>query len=236
MKQFEQFNPDFDLEDEQEQESNIWLSISDLMSGLLLFFALLFIATQAQLQQKTEQLHKYEEAMKNLPLIILSEIEKGLGGNSVAVNPETGDVSLDDKILFDEGQSQLKPEGKPFLNQFIPLYSEVIFSKPEFEQEIVRVIIEGHTSSHGPAEYNRSLSLARALAVTDYIFQLDFPEKDRFEQKILISGRGEIDANQQIDDPKDRKVVFRFQLHRRDLSQFLVEREEEIQQEINQEN
>lgn len=237
MREIENLNSNFDLEDEQEQESNVWLSISDLMSGLLLFFALLFITTQVQLQKrteelqkKTEELTKYEKVMENLPLAIVSKIEEGSGGNSISVDPKTGDVSLDDKILFDEGESQLKPEGKKFLNQFIPLYSEVIFSNSEFEQEIVRVIIEGHTSSKGFDHDNRDLSLKRALAVSNYIFseQLNFKNKQPFETKILISGRGEIDANQQIDDPKDRKVVFRFQLRRPDLSNFLNEKSEEL--------
>lgn len=218
-------NPELDLEEEQDQESGVWLSISDLMSGLLLFFAFLFIATQIQLQKKTEELRKYQEAIKNLPLIVTAAIEEGVGGETIQVDPETGDVSLDDRILFAEGESELKPEGKEFLNQFIPIYSQVIFSNQEFEQEVVRVVIEGHTSSKGSDEVNRALSLERALSVANYIFsdQLNFTDKKRFEEKILISGRGEIDANQTIDDPKDRKVTFRFQLRRPDFSNFINE-------------
>ena len=37
MNSFEQFEPDIELE---EDNAGIWLSISDLMSGLLMFFAL----------------------------------------------------------------------------------------------------------------------------------------------------------------------------------------------------
>ncbi|MFP3326425.1 hypothetical protein R0K05_25595, partial [Planococcus sp. SIMBA_160] len=75
---------------EEDQESGVWLSISDLMSGLLLFFALLFIATQVQLQKKIEELKKYQEALRNLPLIVMTAIEEGIGGESVQVDPETG--------------------------------------------------------------------------------------------------------------------------------------------------
>jgi outer membrane protein OmpA-like peptidoglycan-associated protein len=232
------YNPDLDLEDEQDQESGVWLSISDLMSGLLLFFALLFIATQVQLQKKIDELRKYQEAMKNLPLIVMTAIEQGVGGETVKVDPETGDVSLDDKILFAEGKSKLKPEGKQFLNQFIPVYSRVIFSKKEFETEIARVVIVGHTSSKGSEKANRALSLERAKSVADYIFseQLDFPNEEKFQEKILISGRGEIDANQNIDDPKDRKVTFRFQLRRPDFSDFVNEEGGTIKQSIDEES
>ncbi|MFW6316288.1 MAG: OmpA family protein [Cyanobacteriota bacterium] len=227
-------NSELDLEDEEDQESGVWLSISDLMSGLLLFFALLFIATQIQLQKKIEELRKYREALENLPLIVMTTIEEGVGGDAVNVDPETGDVSLDDKILFAEGESELKPEGKAFLNKFIPVYSQVIFSKQEFEEEIARVVIEGHTSSKGSDDANRALSLERALSVADYIFsdELNFQNQKRFEEKILISGRGEIDANQTMDDPKDRKVTFRFQLRRPDFSDFVNQEGEKIKDSI----
>ncbi len=218
---------ELELEDEPEQASGVWLSISDLMSGLLLFFALLFITTQIQLQRKIDELRKYQEALKNLPLIVTTAIEESVDGETIQVDPETGDVSLDDKILFAEGDSELKPEGKEFLNKFIPIYSKVIFSEAEFEQEIARVVIEGHTSSKGSEKANRALSLERALSVANYIFseELDFPNAKRFEDKILISGRGEIDANQAIDDPKDRKVTFRFQLRRPNFSEFVNQEE-----------
>lgn len=76
MSNWEPFNsnPELELEEELDQESGIWLSISDLMSGLLLFFALLFIATQVQLQRKIDELRKYQETLKNLPLIVMSTI------------------------------------------------------------------------------------------------------------------------------------------------------------------
>ena len=231
-------NSELDLDDEQDQESGVWLSISDLMSGLLLFFALLFIATQIQLQKKIEELRKYEEALKNLPLVVQTAIEEGVGGDAVEVDPETGDVSLDDKILFAEGESELKPEGKAFLNKFIPIYSDVIFSDEQFDKEIARVVIEGHTSSKGSDEVNRALSLERALSVANYIFseQLNFSNEERFEEKILISGRGEIDANQSLDDAKDRKVTFRFQLRRPDFSEFVNQEGEKVKESIDKTN
>jgi outer membrane protein OmpA-like peptidoglycan-associated protein len=118
---------DLDLDIEEDQESGVWLSISDLMSGLLLFFALLFIATQVQLQETIKELQKYKDILEKLPSLIADEIEDKIGDDAVKVDPETGDVSLDDKILFAEGESELKPEGKQFLNRFIPTYSKVIW-------------------------------------------------------------------------------------------------------------
>ncbi|QIZ70513.1 OmpA/MotB family protein [Oxynema aestuarii] len=199
----------------EEQDSGVWLSIGDLMSGLLMFFALLFITVMVQLKQ-------YQEALKNLPLIIQTAIEEKLGGSDVKVDPETGDVSIGDRILFDEGSAELKPAGKQFLQQFIPTYSQIIFSEKTFDEMITRVVIEGHTSSFGDEQDNLDLSLKRALSVSNYILsELNFETKAKFKYKILAAGRGEIDANQQTDNPTDRKVVFRFQLKRPDWNNLL---------------
>jgi len=222
-------NPDLDLEDEQDQDSGVWLSISDLMSALLLFFALLFITTQVQLQ-------KYQEIIEELPLLIQKALKEksGISDDVVKVDSETGNVAIDDKILFAEGESELTPKGKNFLDKFIPVYSKVIFSEQKFEEKIVRVVIVGHTSSKGSERANRNLSLERAQSVANYIFsdQLDFQNEEQFQEKILISGRGEIDANQKIDDPKDRKVTFRFQLRRPDFGESVDKQREQMKKSI----
>ena len=227
MDSFEQFEPDVELE---EDNAGIWLSISDLMSGLLMFFALLFIVVQVQLKQeiiKAQKLEKeletYKRIIDQLPLRIISAIEGKFGQGIVEIDPKTGDVKIGDRILFDEGSAELKPAGKQFLREFIPIYSNVIFSDELFDRQITRVVIEGHTSSGGSEKANMELSLRRALSVSDYIFsqQLGFKTKQQFKQKILASGRGEIDANQSKDDSSDRKVVFRFQFRREDFGELL---------------
>ena len=206
-------------EDTPVEDGGIWLSIGDLMSGLLMFFALLFVTVQLQLQEKIAQLEQYQEAFDRLPAAILAALNQEMPpGTQLNVDPRTGDVSIPDAILFDENSAELKAEGKQFLQQFVPIYSRVIFGSDLFDRQITRIIVEGHTSSKGEERANMSLSLRRSLAVTDYILSdaLNFPSKPQFVQKILAAGRGESDANRDRDDPSDRKVVFRFQLRRQD--------------------
>lgn len=49
---------EIEAEDEQDHESGIYLSISDLMSSLFLFFALLFITVLVQLKEYQDQSSK----------------------------------------------------------------------------------------------------------------------------------------------------------------------------------
>ncbi len=205
---------EYETEEEliEEQDSGVWLSVGDLMSGLLMFFALLFIAVSAQLVE-------YNNIIKKIPLAIIEATKNIKGvGDSINVEPN-GDLSLDNKILFDEGKANLKPEGKQFLNEFIPIYTQTIFSNKEFDDQVSRIIIEGHTSSKGEEKDNMELSFKRALAVTEYINSIEFPDKDKLKQKLLAGGRGEIDSNQEFDSPNDRKVMFRFQFKRGELGE-----------------
>jgi outer membrane protein OmpA-like peptidoglycan-associated protein len=225
------YDSEVDLGTTGEENAGVYLSISDLMSSLLMIFAMLFITAQIQLEAKIKeaevlktQIEKYKKAVDELPIRILNALEDKMGNQGLfTVDKETGDVSIGDRILFDSGSAELKPAGKQFLAGFIPVYSSVIFSDDLFHKQITRVIIEGHTSSNGAEKDNMELSLRRALAVSNYISSAEiiFPTKERFKQKILASGRGEIESNEKIDDSHDRKVVFRFQFRREDFKQFL---------------
>ncbi|HLO88811.1 MAG TPA: OmpA family protein [Nostocaceae cyanobacterium] len=201
----EVFEPDIAEDD----DSSVYLSIGDLMSGLLMFFALLFITALLQLAEK--------DTPKRVVIgNVVGEMQSK--NINVKVNPETGDVSIQESILFAQGSAELKPEGKDFLRRFIPVYSSVIFSKSEFEREISRVVIEGHTSSEGDYKTNLELSVMRSSSVAKYIFyDMNFTNKSALSQKILAAGRGEIEADQGSDNPSDRKVVFRFQFRSDEL-------------------
>lgn len=217
---------DLELEDEllEEQDSGVFLSIGDLMSGLLMFFALLFITVMVQFKQ-------IQDRINELPTQVIAVIKDLPRGDQIKIDPKTGDVSIPDAILFDKGSAELKPDGKAFLREFIPKYSAVIFSKPAFEESVTRVIVEGQTSSQGSNQYNMDLSLKRALSVYNYIFSpgFTFETKAKFQTKLMAAGRGEVEANQAFDDPRDRRVVFRFQLKQIDWSKFLTQEESKSQ-------
>ena len=218
---------DFNLEiDEDSESGDFFLSISDLMSGLLMLFSLLFITVQIQLNQRIQeidrlkqQVSELQETIDRLPERIVKALEGKVGEESLFVDPKTGDVSIGDRILFDEGSAELTAAGRQFLKDFIPAYSQIIFSNSLLEDRIARIVIEGHTSSKGDERKNMELSLQRSLAVESYIFSTEFAfsEKQQLRQKILAAGRGEIDADPTQDRASDRKVIFRFQFRRQEL-------------------
>lgn len=231
---------DFDPSEPQTEEDNsIFLSVGDLMSGLLMIFALLFsivfiqyqVAIQEQkrllkeAEQLKQQVEQYEKAFRELPLLLRTQLEAELGTGGFEVDPETGDLIIADKILFDENVTTLKPAGQAFLRQFIPVYSNIIFSlPPEIAGQITAISLEGSTSSSGPDQDNMDVSLSRASSVYQYIFNdptfPNFPTKAQLRQRILVAGRGEIDANQKTIIASDRRVTFQFQVRPPTLADF----------------
>ena len=205
--------------------SDEWISVADLMAGLLMLFALLVIATLVQLKQ-------IEEESRNKRVLVIQALQEQFNANKISaqINPETGDITLLDSILFVVGKSKLTDDGIKFLEEFIPVYGKTLFKDSQISDEITRIIIEGHTSSEGGVAYNMSLSLARAESVYQFIeghtwrtirttpslgegstWVNTFPEQRVFMEKIQISGRGMLDSNKDMPKDEDRKVLFRMQ-------------------------
>ncbi len=65
----------------------------------------------------------------------------------------------------------------------------------------VKIDIIGHASSSGKRAFNMELSNRRALAVKRALV-----ERGVEEGRLRAYGRGELDANQTWDDPKDRRT------------------------------
>lgn len=187
-------------------DSGAWLSVGDLMSGLLMIFALLLISALVQISEVHEQ-------SKSTRVLIIKGINDALSQAGIEVNAdsESGDISILDSILFDKNEYVLKPSGEAFLREFIPIYSNVIFQNEKVSDEVSRIVIEGHSSSEGDFNRNMELSVLRANSVASYIHKMPFTNKDDFFKKVMISGRGQLEANPDRGDPADRKVKFRFQ-------------------------
>jgi outer membrane protein OmpA-like peptidoglycan-associated protein len=188
--------------DREIDETGAWLSIGDLMSGLLMIFALLLVVTILQLKEGEDQ-----------RIVIIQALTETLEANklNVEVDKRTGDISILDSVLFDNDSAEMKAQGITFLKQFMPLYTKVLLSSEGTVDQISYIVVEGHTSSAGSSIYNMNLSIQRANEVFTTIQDLQYPNRSRLMDKLLVAGRGEAEANKSINDSRDRKVVFRIQ-------------------------
>ena len=204
----------------QIEETNYWLSIGDLMASILMIFMLLFIVktieTGRELRKKEEIIEGFTGLKKN----IISKIQKDFEerGIKVDLDPQTGTIKIDDKILFNTGEYLLKPEGKKYLNEFVPIYINLLLNDEQVKKELSQIIIEGHTDDVGSYIYNMELSQKRAFEVIKYIYDEmpNFKGKEELKRYITANGRSNIkvlrDNSGNIDRDKSRRVEFQFKL------------------------
>lgn len=166
------------------EESEPWLlSYSDMVTLLLAFFVLFFAISNLD-QTKFEMIMDYFSRSETMPLHQLEQrfnelIEQHQLQESVDVQltPDGLLVNFQDKILFDSGKADLKPEAYPVLEALAD-----ILKAPEVQEREIRV--EGHTDTvpltqNAAYPSNWELSAARAARVIRYLIQQQI-RSDRF--------------------------------------------------------
>lgn len=154
----------------QLEEENHWLSVSDLMAGLMMVFLFISIvlmrnallerdkikelADSSQKLAETYQIERdkikkiaatYQDTKVNIYKALMTEFEGDLSKWDAEINKE--DLSFNFKspdVLFAIGEIDLKSKFKEILFNFFPRYMKVI---NKFKNSIKEVRIEGHTSS-----------------------------------------------------------------------------------------
>ncbi len=89
-----------------------------------------------------------------------AEIEQDLEGAKVERVGEGIKITFDSGILFDVDRSALRPEAKKNLAELARILNKY---------KETNILIEGHTDSTGPEEYNLQLSQNRAQSVAGYL-------------------------------------------------------------------
>lgn len=180
---------------EDNSENNIfWVTMTDLMTALVLVFIVLFFYTymtsyyekiQGELEQK-----KASEALETT--LKQQNIE-------ASVDDVTGVVKISDLELFDVNSYELSDKGKKYLDKFAPAYLNSLFTNEYLNENIEKIIIQGHTDSQTfkgefseDEQYmkNMDLSLKRCLAVANYMTNTPYNKSNgnRLRKMIIVEG------------------------------------------------
>ncbi|MEG1585812.1 MAG: OmpA family protein [Bacteroidales bacterium] len=205
--------------EENGSDSSFGLSIGDLMASLLLLFVLLLAATLLNLQnQYDDQLTvaaRYNEVKKN----IYDELHVTFRDSLTSWQAEIDSTELvvrftEPGMLFDNNQSNIKPEFKKILADFFPKYIEVL-TRSDFKDNIEEIRIEGHTDSNGDYYYNMKLSQDRTRSTLEYSMQQLPPvaERDWVQKRLTANGLSSskpiLDKQGNENKQASRRVEFR---------------------------
>ncbi|TLD96601.1 hypothetical protein LS71_005965 [Helicobacter jaachi] len=213
---------------------NQWISISDMMAGIMMIFLLIMVSfmlitqeTQEDLKRQNEKLLALNEAMSeiaqnysNLQQELYEALLKEFSGDLKKWDAQIDEDNTirfnEPEVLFDTGAKQVKKRFKDILDDFFPRYVRIL-SLPKFQDNIEEIRIEGHTSqswfsAHTLEERylgNAELSQARALEVLKYCFNLKSIDGQKEWLIKVFRANGLSFAKPLNDDEKSRRVEFR---------------------------
>lgn len=173
-----------------------WLSISDMMSGLMMIFLFIGVSLMMEVQKK-------EIIVQD----IKADLDKDLNQKFANKFKEWGISEVKDNIFrfnapdvnFEINQDVVTDKFKAILSEFFPQYIEVLTSK-KYKNYIKEIRIEGHTDSGYSLAFNKNegyiynidLSQRRSKNVLLFLTELEtFQTNEAFmTQKIRVNGFG----------------------------------------------
>lgn len=175
-----------------------WLSISDLMAGLMMVFLFIAIVFMRHTMKENEKIKSVAVAFQENQVAIyeslIKEFDKDLEEWGAEIDKETLAFNFKSPdVLFDNGDIDIKPAFAVILDDFFPRYLKVL--KP-FRSSIDEVRIEGHTSSEWNKDStdeeayfkNMRLSQGRTRSVLSYLYSLVPEETPWIKRNIAAVG------------------------------------------------
>lgn len=163
-------------------EGEGWLSVSDMMAGLMIIFLFIAITYIKDIRAEKERIEEIAVAWNKTQDKLYEDLhgafKEDLEKWKASLDRETLSVRFQEpSILFEQGESQLKHGFKEILNDFFPRYISII---KKYKDDLAEVRIEGHTSSiwNGSVSEmeayfkNMELSQNRTRETLEYVLSL----------------------------------------------------------------
>lgn len=213
---------------------NQWISISDMMAGVMMIFLLIMVSfmlitqkTQEDLKVQNQKLlelngamseiaQNYSNLQQELYEALLKEFGKDLQRWDAQIDEDNTIRFKEPEVLFDTGAKQVKKRFKDILDDFFPRYVKIL-TLVKFQDNIEEIRIEGHTSQSWFSAHtfedrylgNAELSQARALEVLKYCFNLNSINAHKEWLVKVFRANGLSFAKPLEDDEKSKRVEFR---------------------------
>jgi outer membrane protein OmpA-like peptidoglycan-associated protein len=210
---------------QSDHESQHWMSVSDLMAGLMIVFLFISIALMRFALIERDKIKEVAIAYQDNQVAIFEALDAEFSDDLEEWDAEIQRDTLEFKfkspeVLFDTGAVQLKPKFQEILSDFFPRYLAVL---DQFKSSISEIKIEGHTSSiwnrdssEDDAYFNNMyLSQGRTREVLRYIYTIEdvTPYRDWVRGHMAAVGysssRPVLDENGLENNDRSRRVAFR---------------------------
>ena len=107
---------------------NVWMSVSDLMTGLMVIFLFVAVAYMIQVENSQSILTDYVETKNKLHDKLVKEFEGDTLKWQMAIGKDLSMKFNNPTVLFAQGSSNLTPEFKEILDEFLPRYFNILLN------------------------------------------------------------------------------------------------------------
>lgn len=210
----------------REQTEDHWISISDLMAGLMILFIFIAIAYMVKIRKQNEGLIGISETYSNEIAELYKDLYDEFEDDIPKWNIEIDSLLLiirfkEPDVLFRSGSDSIRIKFTAILDDFFPRYVGILTSTKHINN-IDEIRIEGHTSAEGKVGmtdeesyfYNMDLSQSRTSNVLDYVLRETVKDSlIEWTKKHLVavgySSSKLIEINKVENREKSRRVEFR---------------------------
>ena len=204
------------------QANREWISISDMMAGLMMVFLFIAVLFMSEVQEEQKVIKEiagsYQNIQQQLYKDLNQEFKEDLKAWGAEILQDNTIRFKSPKVLFDTNSYKLKKFFRDVLDDFFPRYLGILTNK-KYKKQIKEIRVEGHTSSgweNATREQsyinNMSLSQDRAKSVLAYSYNITHSANDKaflekvfrangmsFSNLIIEAGKENIQASQRVE-------------------------------------
>lgn len=153
----------------QREGEESWISVSDLMAGLMMVFLFLSVIYAKDANQRaknvTEIVTEWQDSELAIYMLLQNEFERDLQKWNAEIEKETLTIRfLSPEVLFKAGVADLEQRFKAILIDFMPRYIALLHNN--FKDEIKEIRIEGHTSSEWTDNVNETEAFIKNMGLS----------------------------------------------------------------------
>lgn len=184
----------------QHSDEETWLSISDMMSGLMMIFLFISVSYMIDVIREKDKIKEiavtYNRLQDDLYEDLYNEFKNDLPKWNAVIDRQTLSVRFQSpEVLFQAGSAKLEDRFKEILKDFFPRYINIL-TKRKYGYDIEEIRIEGHTSSEWREDVpydvayfkNMELSQDRTRAVLEFVLtQTNIENKKEWVKRFLTA-------------------------------------------------
>lgn len=153
-------------------KTNVWMSVSDLMTGLMVIFLFVSIAYMHRanklIEQRKQVLTEYVDTKNKLYEELHDKFKQQIGNDVLAINNDLSMRFSKAETLFEDGEWVVSDRFANTLEEIIPIYLNVLLHD-SLRSHIKEVRVEGHTDDRpfkrfGNDRYLSNLQLSQKRA------------------------------------------------------------------------